>query len=61
MAECMLPIDETTTVREDEPLLDEVGDIQQGRLDRAPVVVGDQVVGLLSLTAVGRLIAQHQR
>ena len=47
--------------REDEPLLDAVGDLQQGQLDRALVLAGDQVVGLLSLTDVGRLIAQHRR
>ena len=58
---CMLPIDEATTVREDEPLLDAVGDLQPGQLDRALVLAGDQVVGLLSLTDVGRLIAQHRR
>jgi Zn-dependent protease/CBS domain-containing protein len=61
VADCMLPIDEAPTVREDEPLLDAVGDIQQGRIDRALVLVGDRVVGLLSLSDVGRLIAQHQR
>ena len=61
VANCMLPIDEATTVREDEPLLDAVGDLQQGQLDRALVLAGDQVVGLLSLTDVGRLIAQHRR
>jgi CBS domain-containing protein len=57
----MLPIDETTTVREDEPLLDAIGDMQQRSLDRALVLAGDQVVGLLSITDIGRLVARSGR
>jgi Zn-dependent protease len=58
---CMVPIHETPTVREDEPLLDAVGDMRQGPLDRALVLAGDQVVGLLSITDVGRLVAGNPR
>jgi Zn-dependent protease/CBS domain-containing protein len=61
VGECMVPIRETPTVREDEPLLDAVGDMQQGPLDRALVLAGDQVVGLLSMTDVGRLVAGDRR
>ena len=61
VADCMLPIVEATTVQEDEPLLEAIGDMQEGRLDRALVLVGDQVVGLPSLTDVGRFVAQDQR
>ena len=61
VGECMLPIHETRTVREDEPLLDAIGDMQQGPLDRALVLAGDQVVGLLSITDVGRLLAGDRR
>ena len=58
---CMIPIGELTAVREDESLLDALGDIQHGRLDRALVLDGEQVVGLLSISDIGRLIASHQR
>jgi Zn-dependent protease/CBS domain-containing protein len=61
VGDCMLPIAATTNVREDEPLLDAIGDMQQGPLDRALVLSGDQVVGLLSITDVGRLVARHHR
>ncbi len=54
--ECMLPIDTTPTVREDEPLLDAIADMQKGALDRALVLDGGNVVGLLSITDVGRLL-----
>ncbi len=60
VAECMVPIHETPTVREDEPLLDAIGDMRQGPLDRALVLAGDQVVGLLSMTDVGRLVARNR-
>jgi len=55
--DCMVPIGKAPTVREDEPLLDAIADMQQGPLDRALVLDGDQVVGLLSITDVGRLLA----
>jgi hypothetical protein len=32
-----------------------------GPLDRALVLAGDQVVGLLSITDVGRLVARSRR
>jgi Zn-dependent protease/CBS domain-containing protein len=57
--ECMLPIGTTTTVREDELLLDAVAELAAGPTDRALVLDGDQVVGLLSVTDVGRLVAQR--
>ena len=61
VSDCMLPISETPTVTEDEPLLDAISDMQQGPLDRALVLNGDQVVGLLSITDVGRLLARNRR
>ena len=60
VADCMVPIAEATTVREDEALLDAIGDMQSGTVDRALVIAGDRVVGLLSITDVGRLVAHHQ-
>ena len=59
--DCMLPLERMRTVREDEPLLDAVNDMHQGLLDRALVLAGDQVVGLLSITDVGRLVADNRR
>ena len=59
--QCMVPIDELTAVHEDESLLDALGDIQQGQLDRALVLDGERVVGLLSISDIGRLIARHQQ
>jgi hypothetical protein len=35
--------------------------MQQGPLDRALVLAGEQVVGLLSITDVGRLVAGNRR
>jgi Zn-dependent protease len=61
VADCMLRIGVTPTVREDEPLLDAIGDMSAGPLDRALVLAGDQVVGLLSITDVGRLVARSRR
>jgi Zn-dependent protease/predicted transcriptional regulator len=61
VAACMVPIQEAPTVREDEPLLDAIGELHEGPLDRALVLAGDQVVGLLSITDVGRLVARNRR
>ena len=57
--DCMLPIGKTTTVGENEPLLDAVADLAAGPTDRALVLEGDRVVGLLSITDVGRLVARR--
>jgi Zn-dependent protease/CBS domain-containing protein len=61
VGDCMLPLDGMPTVREDEPLLDAIGEMEHGPLDRALVLAGDQVVGLLSITDVGRLVARNRR
>ncbi len=57
--DCMLPLGRTTTVTEDEPLLDAVAELAAGPTDRALVLDGDKVVGLLSVTDVGRLVARR--
>lgn len=59
VGDCMLPIDATTSLREDEPLLDAISDLHENSLDRALVVHGADVVGLLSITDVGRLLARR--
>jgi Zn-dependent protease/predicted transcriptional regulator len=54
---CMLRLDEVPHVREDEPLVDAIADLAAGPLDRALVLEDGDVVGLLSITDVGRLVA----
>jgi Zn-dependent protease len=59
--DCMLPIEDVPLVREDEPLLDALGELHRGGVDRAIVVHdGGDFDGLLSMTDVGRLVAQAQ-
>lgn len=55
--DCMLPLQAVPTVHADEPLLEAVAKLGAGTLDRALVVDGDLIVGLLSITDVGRLLA----
>ena len=57
VGECMLALAEVPTVRESDPLLDAIGDMGGGGLDRALVLDDGNVVGLLSMTDVGRLVA----
>jgi CBS domain-containing protein len=53
----MLPLHAVPTVRADEPLLDAVTELGAGTVDRALVVDDELIVGLLSITDVGRLLA----
>ena len=55
--DCMLPFAEVPTVREDAPLVDAIAGMGTGALDRALVMSGTQVVGLLSITDVGQFVA----
>jgi Zn-dependent protease len=55
--DCMLPLHAVPTVHADEQLLDAVTELGAGTLDRALVTDGDLIVGLLSITDVGRLLA----
>ena len=57
VGECMLALPEVPTVRESDALLDAIGDMGGGGLDRALVLDEGNVVGLLSMTDVGRLVA----
>ena len=55
--DCMLPFDEVPQLREDEPLADALVALGPGSPGRALVVDRGLVVGLLSATDVGRLVA----
>ena len=59
VADCMIPTPEVPTVAVDEPLFQAVGEMTAGPVDRALVVDGDRVVGLLSISDVGRLISRR--
>ena len=56
--DCMLPLDAVQTFRADEPLLDAVTQMGGGTLDRALIFDEEHVVGLLSITDVGRLLSR---
>jgi CBS domain-containing protein len=53
----MLSLADVPTVGESEPLLDAIADLGGGRIDRALVLNDGNIVGLLSITDVGRLVA----
>ena len=55
--ECMLPFDAVPQLREDEPLADAIGALGPGSPGRALVLDDSLVVGLLSITDLGRLVA----
>jgi CBS domain-containing protein len=55
--ECMLPFDAVPQLREDEPLADAIGALGPGSPGRALVLDDGLVVGLLSITDLGRLVA----
>jgi Zn-dependent protease len=57
VAEAMVPLTDAILVRAEEPLLEAVAELQAGPLDRALVRSDGQVVGLLSISDVGRLVA----
>ena len=61
VSECMLGRDEVPVVREDEELMDAVADLGHGGVDRALVLDGERLVGLLSVTDVGRLLTVKNR
>ena len=57
VSDCTVPLDRMPTVRADEPLVDAVAELSAWPLDRALVLDDGHVVGLLSITDVGRLPA----
>ena len=61
VAECMLPLGDVPQVPEDEPLVDAISALGPGSPGRALVVRDGEVVGLLSVTDVGRLLAGTAR
>jgi len=56
---CTIPLEDVPAATVEEPLLDAVTEMTQGPLERALVFDGDQVVGLLSISDVGRLLGRH--
>jgi Zn-dependent protease/predicted transcriptional regulator len=56
--ESMLAVDEVPVIHEDEPLTDALAELREGGLDRALVLDGDHLAGLLSITDVGRLLSE---
>ncbi|MGZ4318635.1 MAG: site-2 protease family protein [Gaiellaceae bacterium] len=58
---CMLPFEQAPMVPEDEPLYDAMAELGPGSPGRALVVRDGTVVGLLSVTDVGRLLAPGRR
>ena len=59
--DCMLPFDAVPHVRENESLVDALGELSAEPPNRALVLEGDTVVGLLSISDVGRLVAATGR
>jgi hypothetical protein len=55
--DCMLPFDDVPQLRENEPLVDAIGELGSEPPGRALVLDDGLVVGLLSITDVGRLVA----
>ena len=55
--ECMLAFDAVPRLREDEPLVDALGELATEPPGRALVLDDGRVVGLLSISDVGRLVA----
>lgn len=58
---CMLPLAEVPTLPEEELLADALGELGPGSPGRGLVVREGSVVGLLSVTDVGRLVAEGGR
>ena len=55
--DCMLPFDDVPQLLENEPLVDAIGELGSEPPGRALVLDDGLVVGLLSITDVGRLVA----
>jgi Zn-dependent protease/CBS domain-containing protein len=54
--DCMIPLEETTVVREDDDLVDAAGELSESDLNRALVLDGARLAGLLSMTDVARAL-----
>ncbi len=54
--ECMLPREEVPVVAEDDELIDAAGELAEQDVNRALVLDGERLVGLLSITDVARAL-----
>jgi Zn-dependent protease/CBS domain-containing protein len=54
--DCMVPRDRVPVVRENDDLVDAAGELSGGDVNRALVLDGDRLVGLLSVTDVARAL-----
>ena len=54
--DCMLPREEVPVVAPDDPLIDAAAELSQGKINRALVLDGERLVGLLSATDVARAL-----
>jgi Zn-dependent protease/CBS domain-containing protein len=56
VSECMKELDEVPVVDEDDEVIDAAGELAENDLNRALVLDGDRLVGLLSVTDVARAL-----
>jgi Zn-dependent protease len=56
VADCMIPRKEVPVVAEDDDLFDAAGELAENELNRALVLDGERLVGLLSVTDVARAL-----
>jgi Zn-dependent protease/CBS domain-containing protein len=61
VSDCMLPLDAVPVVHPDEELIDAAAELAESDVNRALVLEGDRLVGLLSATDVSRALEVRRR